>query len=335
MNAIVEHRPRDVERFELMQREARMFSISPLVPAHLRQGGEQAALANCFIALGMARAMGENPIMVLQNIHIINGRAGWSSQYMIARANASGVFKGRIGWAVTGAGASLSVTAFATLAETGQRVEVAVDMEMASAEGWTKNPKYKSMPEVMLRYRAAAFLVRFYAPEVMMGYHTAEEVEDLAQAGADIAPLAQTLSAQAIHAQFEASSGLDAEIAEVVEAASEADVDVEAGVPDAGEPPHTESVAEDVPGDDEQYPFDVNEITGAFAMAQSQDELTGLLGEYGLMEGRKWRLGAYRAEDARMIVEAYRGALNGMRRVAEQPPPTQDDGLSDFHESPI
>jgi hypothetical protein len=46
------------------------------------------------------------------------------------------------------------------------------------------------MGEVMLRYRSAAFLVRFYAPDVMLGYHTAHEAEDVGFAAApSAAPL--------------------------------------------------------------------------------------------------------------------------------------------------
>ena len=167
------------QSFELMQREAQLFAASPLIPKHLRDGGPQQALANCYIALKMARTMGEDPLVVLQNIHVVSGKAGFASQYMIARANASGVFKGRINWRVDKMDPkNLSVTAFAKLADTEHEVEFTADMAMAQAEGWTKNPKYKTMPEVMLRYRSAAFLIRFYAPDVMLGYHTAEEVQD-------------------------------------------------------------------------------------------------------------------------------------------------------------
>jgi len=169
---------RESETFALRQRQARMFALSPLVPEHLRKGSNEQALANCYIALTMAEAMGESPLIVMQNIHVVSGKAGFSAQYMIARANASGIFKGRIDWRITGKGNDLSVTAFAFLADTGQEVAVTCDMAMAIAEGWTKNSKYKSMPEVMLRYRSATFLVRFYAPDVMLGYQTAEEVTD-------------------------------------------------------------------------------------------------------------------------------------------------------------
>lgn len=181
------------EAFQLMQRKARTFAMSPLVPDQLRKGTPEQAIANCYIALTLAEAMGEVPLIVMQNIHIVNGKAGFASQYMIARANSSGIFKGRIDWRIDKSDPNnLSITAFAVLKDTGQEVSVTCDMKMAAAEQWTKNPKYRTMPEVMLRYRSAAFLVRFYAPDVMLGYQTVEEVADVAiAAGPDLnaAPL--------------------------------------------------------------------------------------------------------------------------------------------------
>jgi hypothetical protein len=54
-------------------------------------------------------------------------------------------------------------------------------LEMAIKEGWyTKNgSKWVTMPELMLRYRAAAFFGRLYAPDILMGMHTEEEIEDI------------------------------------------------------------------------------------------------------------------------------------------------------------
>lgn len=185
----------EAERFALRQRQARMFAASPLVPDHLRKGTPEQAMANCYIALTLAEAMGEVPLIVMQNIHVVSGKAGFASQYMIARANSAGIFRGRIDWRIDRSDpANLSVTAFAILKDTGGEVSVTVDMKMAKAEGWTKNPKYGTMPEVMLRYRSAAFLVRFYAPDVMLGYQTVEEVQDVVSAtGPDLT--AQPLTA--------------------------------------------------------------------------------------------------------------------------------------------
>ena len=52
-------------------------------------------------------------------------------------------------------------------------------MRMARQEGWTKNSKYSSMPELMLRNRAATFFGRQYIPDLLLGVQTSEEVIDI------------------------------------------------------------------------------------------------------------------------------------------------------------
>ena len=54
-----------------------------------------------------------------------------------------------------------------------------VTLAMARAEGWTSNSKWKNMPEQMLGYRAAEFFARLHCPDALMGFQTAEEVEDV------------------------------------------------------------------------------------------------------------------------------------------------------------
>ena len=162
----------DEGQFLLAQRWANALASSALVPAHLR--GKP---ADCLIGLMMAKQLGDNPLTVLQSIYVVSGKAGWSATYMIGRANASGVFKGRITWETTGEKMSMAVKAKAILADTGEAVSATATMQMATAEGWTKNAKYQTMPEHMLRWRSATMLIRLYCPEVMLGMNTADEIE--------------------------------------------------------------------------------------------------------------------------------------------------------------
>ena len=164
--------------FEHTWRVAKAYASSGLVPKHLQGEPE-----SCLVALDMARVLNENPLVVLQNIFFINNRAGWYTQYLISRANKSGELKGRINWRTEGEGKSLTVTAFATLADTGEEISATVSMEMAEKEEWTRNKKYASMPEHMLKWRSAAFLVRLHIPDVMFGLPTADELEDMKFAG--------------------------------------------------------------------------------------------------------------------------------------------------------
>lgn len=167
----------DPQRFDHLLRVGKLLAASPLFPQHLSGGNTDKSLANAVLVLNMANRLNEDPLTVAQNIYFVGGRPGWNTTYCIAKANQHGVFKDPIDWEVKGKAESLSVTAFGVLRGTGKRVQITCDMEMAKKENWIKNPKYQSMPEQMLRYRSAAFLIRLYCPEVMVGVPAAVEVE--------------------------------------------------------------------------------------------------------------------------------------------------------------
>lgn len=205
----------DPQGFDQMYRVGKMLASSILFPEHLRKGTPEQAAANGALVMNMAMRLNEDPLTVAQNIYFVGGKPGWSSSYMIGKANQHGVFKGAISWDVTGKGDTLSVTAYAILKDTGERVQATCDMEMARAEGWTKNAKYKSMPEQMLRYRSATFLIRLYCPEVMVGVPAQIEVE-LGNEMRDVTPR-EFSHAQPASAQAESSEPDEAEIVTVAD----------------------------------------------------------------------------------------------------------------------
>jgi len=168
----------DKNGFELMQRGARLLASSSLVPREY-----QGNIANCFVALNMALRMQADPLMVMQNLHIIQGRPSWSSQFLIATFNTCGKFSAlRYEWTGTPGSDDWGCRAWAIEKATGQKlVGSLVTLGLAKKEGWyTKNgSKWQTMPEQMLMYRAAAFFVRTYAPEIAMGLHTVEELQDI------------------------------------------------------------------------------------------------------------------------------------------------------------
>lgn len=169
----------DVAAFDHMQRVGKVLALSPLFPDHLRKGNLETSVANGVLVLNMAMRLNEDPLTVAQNIYFVSGKPGWSSSYMIGKANQHGVFKNPIDWRIKGTkkDGNLSVTAYGVLASTGKEVSATCDMDMAKAEGWTSNKKYQSMPEQMLRYRSATFLIRLYCPEVMVGVPSTVELE--------------------------------------------------------------------------------------------------------------------------------------------------------------
>lgn len=160
----------DGEAFNHIWRVAKAFSASKMVPAHFQNRPE-----DCMVALMMAQQLEVNPLLALQNLQVVNGRAGFSASFAIGLANQRGPFAGPITWSSKGSGDDLEVTAHAIVKSTGEQVSVSTSMALAKAEGWVKNPKYRSMPEQMLRYRAATWLIRLHCPEVLLGLSTDEE----------------------------------------------------------------------------------------------------------------------------------------------------------------
>jgi hypothetical protein len=163
------------ENFQLAQRIAKVFAESDMVPNQYKGN-----IGNCIIALEMANRIGSSPLMVMQNLYVIQGKPSWSSTFLIATLNACGRFSPlRYEEDEQDGGRT---RAFAIDKTTGETLYGAwVSMDMAKSEGWTTKggSKWKSMPELMRRYRAASFFTRQFAPEVSMGLQTYEEVIDV------------------------------------------------------------------------------------------------------------------------------------------------------------
>lgn len=159
--------------FEIAQRMAKALAESDLVPQIYR-----GKLPNCLVALELSQRCQASVLMVMQNLFVIQGKPSWSSQYIIAAINSCGKFS-PLRFRMEG---TEKCTAYAIEHRTGEVLEgPAVTMAMAKAEGWSTKAgsKWITMPELMLRYRAAAFFGRLYAPELLMGIQTKEEVEDV------------------------------------------------------------------------------------------------------------------------------------------------------------
>jgi hypothetical protein len=164
--------------FEVMEKAYRFSQImakSDIIPAHYRSKPE-----NVFVAIQTAYRMNLDPMLVMQNTFVISGKLGMNSSFAIALANSSGLFEGGIRYKIIGEGAELRVTAYAALKSNKEEISYTIGMREAIAENWTKNPKYKTLPELMLRYRAATLLIRTHVPEVINGMHMIEEIEDVA-----------------------------------------------------------------------------------------------------------------------------------------------------------
>ena len=132
---------------------------------------------NCGIALELAQRIGVSPLMVMQNMHIIHGKPSWSSTFIIAMLNSCGRFSPlRFEYKE-----KEYCMAVATDLATGELLEgPKITPQMVKGEKWDdpKSSKWKTMPQLMMRYRAAAFFGRLYAPDLLMGMHSEYEIQD-------------------------------------------------------------------------------------------------------------------------------------------------------------
>jgi hypothetical protein len=163
------------DNFEKTKDIAKALASGDLIPPHF-----QGKPANVLIALEFAYRANIAPFAAMQSIFVVHGRPGMAATMAISLARKAGVWKNFF-YETTGEDETLSVTAVAILHDD-TRVTNTVTLKMATIAGWTKNAIYKSIPEQMLKYRAAVFLIRTHFPEVLFGMQTKEELEDVAAA---------------------------------------------------------------------------------------------------------------------------------------------------------
>lgn len=163
------------ENFKNAMAMATQLSKSDMIPATYKNKPE-----NCIIALELSNRLKLSPFLVMQNMYIVQGKPAWSSSFIISCINGSGRFTGPLKFEMDAG--KTKCRAWAVEKATGEKlVGPLITMEMAQAEGWLgKNgSKWKTMPELMLRYRAAAFFGRLYCPEIINGMLTDDEVQDI------------------------------------------------------------------------------------------------------------------------------------------------------------
>lgn len=166
------------ESFQELFNIGKMFSASTLVPQ-----AYQGKPMDCTIAVDMANRMGVSPMMVMQNLYVVKGKPSWSGQACMSMIRASKEFK-NVRLVYTGEKGTDSWGCYveAEHRETGEPVKgTEVTIKMAKDEEWygKTGSKWKTMPEQMLAYRAAAFFARVYIPNSLMGLHVEGEAEDI------------------------------------------------------------------------------------------------------------------------------------------------------------
>ncbi len=200
-----------VQGFELLQRQAKLLSQCSMLPDNFKSN-----IPDCAIALEMSARMGYavSPLLILQSIVTIRGKPTFEAKFVIGLLKSRCGYRrfdyemsGKVGDAgevrrtqkVGKDGKPLvdkngnyiydneiiregrTCLAYA-IDRDGNRVEgVPISMAMAKVEGWydKSGSKWQTMPELMLRYRAATFFKNIHCPEITMGFRTSDEAIDI------------------------------------------------------------------------------------------------------------------------------------------------------------
>jgi len=165
----------DRERFEFGMKSAEILAKSTLLPALFKDN-----TANCMILLNLADRLRLDPFLVAQNLYIISDKPAIEAKLAIALINSGGKFS-QLNYRIDGSGDDMVCTAYAQNLKTGEMCEQAVSIKQAKAEGWMSKSgsKWKTLPELMLKYRSAMFFGRVFCPESLLGLYTKDEVMDM------------------------------------------------------------------------------------------------------------------------------------------------------------
>jgi hypothetical protein len=138
---------------------------------------------DCLVAIDIANRLYISPLMVMQSSQIVQGNFTWKGQACRAFIDNCNRYidseyievgeKGKDSW---------GYYFQAVEKKTGKLIKgVTVTIDMAKKEGWygKSGSKWQTIPELMLKYRAAAWFMRTECPDIGIGFLTQEEQEDI------------------------------------------------------------------------------------------------------------------------------------------------------------
>ena len=165
------------DNFIMANQMAKALAQSTIVPKEY-----QGNLSNALIAIELATRLKTSPLMVMQHLYVVYGRPSWSAQYVIAMINGSGRYDMELQFDEKNDKNGKPYSCMCWTEKDGRKVTgPTITMDLAKDEKWLdKNgSKWQTMPQIMLRYRAASFFGRMNCPDLMMGMYTREEVYEM------------------------------------------------------------------------------------------------------------------------------------------------------------
>lgn len=159
--------------FELEQRKATMLAKSAFFPTSLK--GD---IASAVLIYDLSERLNLSALEIAQSVYIIHNKPAFGTSFKIARVNTSGIIKGRLMYVYNKD--KTSCYAYGICAVTGEKlIGASYSIEQAKKEGLLDKAgsKWLTRPDLMLSYRAATSWINQYAPEVVFGMPSVEELE--------------------------------------------------------------------------------------------------------------------------------------------------------------
>lgn len=185
-NSIVVSTPKNTPNAPTMWNDAKLYNQSlqmaqQLSKSNLIPESYRGKPAECIIAIDIGNRLNLSPLVVMQNSQVVHGKFTWTGSACKAMIDGCGKYQSTRYVEVGQEGTDDYGVYLEAIDNYGNIVKgVPVTIGMAKAEGWyDRNPKWKSMKSLMLRYRASAFFMRTECASIAMGFHTNEEVEDV------------------------------------------------------------------------------------------------------------------------------------------------------------
>ena len=153
---------------------AKAFSTDKQAPRAMKD-----SFYACYAAAEMAKRLNAPLATVGNNMVFVSGNFGWSGQFYASLVYQSKKWT-EVNYVYLNGKDYKDGVQVEGIRPNG-RIDYGtpVTPEMVKGEGWDRNPKWKTMPDLMYKYRAMSFFGKTYCPEATMGLQTGEELQDM------------------------------------------------------------------------------------------------------------------------------------------------------------
>jgi len=160
---------------------AKLMAAGNFVPGHLR-----GKAGDCLAVVMQSARWGLDPFAVGNKTYFVNDRMGYEAQLVIAVLNTSGVLRGRLALDWEQTDTDLICTVTGTLKADSRPKAISQEFSKVKVKN---SPLWVSSPRQQLGYYTSRLWARLYAPEVLLGVYTVDEIQEMgAENARDVTP---------------------------------------------------------------------------------------------------------------------------------------------------